>query len=64
MSNVVLLVALTIGAAFLADNLAWQKGRSRRGWVIATVLFFPLVLVLAFLPKVGPAAGGDAGTPS
>ncbi|MEZ5841677.1 MAG: hypothetical protein R3D02_15040 [Hyphomicrobiales bacterium] len=52
MSLLVLFIALTLGAAFLADNLAWQKRRNRRRWVFATVLFAPVVIVLLFLPAL------------
>lgn len=50
---------ILIVSVVAAVRLAQQKNRDVTGWVVMTVLFFPLVAILYFLPPLEePEAAG------
>ncbi len=52
--TVVIIIAIYIAFAFVAAVVAKKKGRSEKGWAIASLLLTPLVLlVLLALPVTG-----------
>lgn len=57
------LLAVMFGAVLISSQLAQSKNRNVAGWMWASALFPPMVLVLAVLPKRTDAASSlEAGT--
>jgi len=44
-------ILLAIASLIVAGVVATHKNRNVIGWILITLLFFPIVLVLLFLPK-------------
>jgi integral membrane sensor domain MASE1 len=61
MAGIIVVTIFIFGCAFGAHVLAQRKGRSVKRWVLASLFFGPLsLLVLALMPRLsGPATTGQ-----